>query len=198
MDLAEKIRVLEAAQGDPAKLALATIELAYPELPESEREALSQSLEAAAIPHWCDESILAALLEIPSQESANRLALLSRLSVMEPFRARGADTLNVHEASRIALRKRMAAAVEDQNRFRALSGRVAAHFASDLTAAGRIEWIYHLLCSEAERGATDWRSLIATGQAAHVPRIGMRWHQHWPNSSRPIWCKAGRAPGFFL
>src|SRR4051794_1952311 len=99
MDLAEQIRVLEAARGDPAKLALATVDLAYPELPESERAALTETLEAAAIPHWCDEKILAALLEIPSEESADRLARLSRLSVAEPFPARGDSAINVHEAN---------------------------------------------------------------------------------------------------
>jgi hypothetical protein len=54
MDLAEQIRLLEAAHGDPAKLALATVDLAYPELPESERVVLTETLGAAAIPHWCD------------------------------------------------------------------------------------------------------------------------------------------------
>jgi tetratricopeptide (TPR) repeat protein len=157
LDLAEQLRVLEAAQGDPAKLTLATVDLAYPELPESERAALTESLEAAAIPHWCDANILTALLDIPSHESADRLARLSRLSVVEPFRARGEDALNVHESNRIALRKRMAA--ENQTRFRILSGRAATHFQSDLTAAGKIEWIYHLLCGETERGATELATL---------------------------------------
>lgn len=157
MDLAEQIRVLEAAKGDPAKLTLATVDLAYPDLPESERAALGESLEASAIPHWCDASILTTLLEIPGQESATRLGRLSRLSVVEPFPARSDNDINVHESNRIALRKRMAA--EDQSRFRTLSGRMAAHFESDLTAAGRIEWIYHLLCSEPERGATELEKL---------------------------------------
>jgi hypothetical protein len=35
MDFTEKLRVLEATQGDPAKLALATVDLAYPALPEA-------------------------------------------------------------------------------------------------------------------------------------------------------------------
>ena len=88
MDFTEQLRVLQAAQGDPAKLALATVDLAYPALADAERAALKQSLEAAAIPHWCDEAILAALLEISAEESAVRLARLRRLSVVEPFPAR--------------------------------------------------------------------------------------------------------------
>ena len=37
MDFAEQLRVLQAAQGDPAKLALATVDLAYPALADTER-----------------------------------------------------------------------------------------------------------------------------------------------------------------
>lgn len=76
MDFAEQLRALQAAQGEPAKLALATVDLAYPALTHAERARLKQSLEAAAVPHWCDEAILAALLEIPLEESAARLASL--------------------------------------------------------------------------------------------------------------------------
>jgi hypothetical protein len=127
--------VLKAAQGEPAMLALATVDLAYPSLTDVERFALKQSLEAAAIPHWCDEAILAALLEIPKQESASRFARLRGLSVLEPFPARGDNTMNVHEATRRALRNRMAA--DEEARFRKLSGRAAAHFAEVRAPAGR-------------------------------------------------------------
>lgn len=157
MDLTEQLRVLDAAQGHPAKLALATVDLAYPELPEAERTALKQSLEAAAIPHWCDQPILSALLEISPKESAERLAQLAKLTVLEPFRARGEEAINVHEATRLALRKAMAA--ESPERFRTLSRRVATLSESDVTPRGRIEWIYHLLCYDPERGATELEKL---------------------------------------
>ncbi|MGC9986181.1 MAG: hypothetical protein ABSF35_21470 [Polyangia bacterium] len=64
MDLTEQLRVLQTAQGDPARLVLATVDLKYPKLAEAEREMLKETLEAAAIPHWCTEAILAALLQI--------------------------------------------------------------------------------------------------------------------------------------
>ena len=153
MDLTEQLRVLDAAQGDPAKLALATVDLAYPELHEAERATLKKTLEAAAIPHWCDEAILAALLEISPEDSAARLARLAKLTVLEPFRARGENALNVHEATRLALRKAMAA--EQLESFRTLSRRMVAFFASDPTPRGQIEWIYHLLCDDPDRGATE-------------------------------------------
>src|SRR5271166_4614588 len=157
MDFSEQLRVLEAAQGDPAKLALATVDLAYPALPDGERFVLKQSLEAAAIPHWCDEAILAALLEIPKQESATRFTRLRGLSILEPFPARGGNAINVHEASRLALRKRMAS--DEEARFRTLSRRAAAHLEEDSAPAGRVEWIYHLLCGDPKRGATELESL---------------------------------------
>ena len=158
MDLTEQLRVLDAAKGDPAKLALATVDLAYPTLEETERAALRQSLEAAAIPHWCDETILASLLEIPLDESAARLSSLNKLTVLEPFRARGENAVNVHEATRLALRQAMA--TNSLERFRTLSSRMVALFANDLTPAGRIEWIYHFLCGEPDRGATELAKLF--------------------------------------
>jgi tetratricopeptide (TPR) repeat protein len=157
MDLADQLRVLQAAQGDPAKLALATVDLAYPAMADVERAALKEALEAAAVTHWCDEAILAALLEISAEESAARLARLRQLSVVEPFPARGSNAVNVHEAARLALRQAMAG--DPDSRFRALSSRAVRYFRDDDTAAGRIEWIYHLLCADPELGATELEKL---------------------------------------
>src|SRR5262245_61461412 len=123
MDLAAQLRVLRAAQGDPARVALTTVDLKYPELPEIERDGLKAALEAAAIPHWCDEAVLVALLHISPEESASRLAQLRRLTVVEPFPARGEAAVNVHEATRLVLRSRMAR--EAENSFRKLSGHAA-------------------------------------------------------------------------
>jgi hypothetical protein len=102
---------------------MATVDLAYPSLPDAERFAIKQSLEAAAIPHWCNEAVLSAELEIPKQESAALFARLRGLSVVEPFLARGEKAMNVHEASRLALRKRMA--IDEEARFRTLRVRAA-------------------------------------------------------------------------
>ncbi len=157
MDLAEQLRVLQEAQDNPGKLALATVDLAYPALPDAERAALKTALEAAAIPHWCDEAILAALLEIPQQESSVQLDRLRKLKIIEPFPARGTNAVNVHEASRLALRKQMAA--DEPARFRILGTRAAAYFADNLTQAGRVEWMYHLLCGDPERGANELEKL---------------------------------------
>lgn len=156
MDSAEQLRVLQDAKGHPAKLALATVDIVYSELPTSERAALKEALETAAIPHWCDENILAGLLKIPKHESGVWLARLRELRILEPFPARGASAVNVHEAARLPLRKLVA---EDQPRFRKVSARATAYFAEDLTPAGRIEWIYHLLCGDPERGANELENM---------------------------------------
>jgi tetratricopeptide (TPR) repeat protein len=157
MNFADQLRVLQAAQGDPSKLALATVDLAYPLLSEAERAALRESLEAAAIPHWCDDAILSALLGFPPEESAAHLARLRALRVVESFPARGTRAVNVHEAARLAIRKGMATQVQD--RFRKFSAQATSHFAPDLSPSGRIEWIFHLLCGDPERGATELEKL---------------------------------------
>jgi tetratricopeptide (TPR) repeat protein len=157
MDLAAQLRALEAAQGDPARLALATVDLAYPSVTHDERAALKRCLEAAAIPHWFDEAILSALLEIPGEESAARIDSLRVLRVLEPFRARGDKAFNVHEAARLALRKAMA--TYSQEGFRRLSKSAATYFAGDFTSTGRIEWIYHLLSADPDVGALKCEAL---------------------------------------
>lgn len=157
MELAEALQLLKDAQHDPAKLALATVDLVHSELLESDRVALKATLEVAAIPHWCDATIVAALIDIPEPEGTVRLARLRELTVVEPFPARGGNSINVHEAARLALRNRIAS--EDDVRFRGLAARATACFAEDHTPAGRIEWVYHLLCSEPESGADELQKL---------------------------------------
>src|ERR1700693_2407377 len=152
MNFAEQLQVLQAAQGNPAKLALATVDLAFSELPERGRNLLKETLEAAAVPHWCDSGILAALLERPLDASV-RLAQLLKLTVVEQFPARGESALNVHETARLSMRSRLAK--DRPALFRRLSQRAALHFEANSTPACRIEWIYHLLCADPERGATE-------------------------------------------
>jgi tetratricopeptide (TPR) repeat protein len=49
--------------GDPALLALATVDQAFPGDSEADREALRSALEAAAVPHWCNAAVLTALVD---------------------------------------------------------------------------------------------------------------------------------------
>jgi tetratricopeptide (TPR) repeat protein len=169
MALEVQLRILQRTQRDPASLVLAAVDLTHTDLVEHERAALRLALEAAAVAHWCDESILANLLESSQQDSATWLIRLRSLRVVESFRARGAGAINVNESTRLALRRSLAAATPE--RFRALSMRAATFFGIDPSPAGRVEWIFHLLCYDPERGADalEWldRNWIGAAQMEH-------------------------------
>ena len=85
MDLTEQLRVLAGGPRRPGEARAGHCGSRLSRAGGRRRAALKESLEAAAIPHWCDEAILAALLGITAEESAVRLARLRRLSVVEPF-----------------------------------------------------------------------------------------------------------------
>jgi len=76
--LTQQLKVLAEAAGDPAQLALATVDLAHPSLSETERNRLKAGLEAAAVPHWVDEPLLGAL---PVVRVAGAGGLRERLDV---------------------------------------------------------------------------------------------------------------------
>src|SRR5688500_7247901 len=101
MSVRDPLRVLEDAHGDPALLALATVDLTFPELSDSARALLRTSLEAAAVPHWWNGAILARLLEIDVQEASSAWAELLQLPVVELFPARGSAAGNVHNNTRL-------------------------------------------------------------------------------------------------
>ena len=50
MELAKQLQLLQAAEGDPARLALAAVDFAFPELSDAERMTLRETFEVAAIP----------------------------------------------------------------------------------------------------------------------------------------------------
>jgi hypothetical protein len=160
VDHAELLRILADAQGDPALLALATVDITYPDLPPDDRAALRTALQAAAIPHWFDQAMLAALLGATADSIGEVWEQLTALSVVEPFPARGEATFNVHEATRLALRHHLA--TTELGRFRRLSDTAAAQFAADARPATQIEWIYHLLCADPEHGADELEDLNQT------------------------------------
>ena len=167
MDNIEQLQIIREAQGDPALLALATIELTLPEIPDAERSALRLALEAAAVPHWCDATILTELINAPEPVSRDRWTHLKALPVVESFPARGADAGNVHEASRLPIRRYLAET--QRTRFMELSARSAQVFAADTRPVSRIEWIYHLLVADPERGAAELEDLdrLFSGSARH-------------------------------
>ena len=126
---------LQAAQGDPQKLALATLNIIL----SSQKPELRHAFEAAAIPHWFTKPMLAKLLEVDEAQAAEYVDQLARLPMVEPFPAR--QGWNVHEATRLALRAQLAA--EKTEQFRELSAKAAAFFTSD-QPHDRIERLFHL------------------------------------------------------
>jgi UDP-3-O-[3-hydroxymyristoyl] N-acetylglucosamine deacetylase len=157
MPFFDQHRALEMAQGDQEALALAAVDIAYPALSDAERQAVKDALEAAAIPHWFDEVILATVLEVSHDEASARLERLRTLRIVESFPARGETALNVHESARLALRRRLADTAP--GRFRSLSARAHRCFAHDLSPAGRIERVFHLLSADPARGTTELDAL---------------------------------------
>src|SRR5215472_11279543 len=91
LDSHKQLQLIRDAHGNSALLALATVDLTFPSLPDYERAALRLALEAAAVPHWCDAAILAELIDDSGSPVPSQWALLKKLPVVEPFPARGAD-----------------------------------------------------------------------------------------------------------
>src|SRR5262245_38221366 len=142
MDFTEQLRILQVAQGNPALLALATVDLVHNALPAEERVQIKDALVAAAVPHWCDRDFLAELLDTTPEEGEHLLNQLRALTVVEPFPARGEHAINVHEAARLALREHLR--VTDATRWKALSTRARAHVCQGTEPHARIEALYHL------------------------------------------------------
>ncbi len=127
-------------------------------------EALRQMAWAAAVPHWFNPGILAALRPELAEKAEELYAQLQNLPVVEPFEGRGH---NVHELTRAAMLEYLWR--EERDAYIRLSERAAAYFGSfpEDDVRAKVEFIYHLLIAEPERGADavrDW---------------GARWHDQW-------------------
>jgi tetratricopeptide (TPR) repeat protein len=158
MDLDQALRILRAAQGNPAELTLAAVDLRLAGLPPEERRNVRTALELAAIPHWFDEEVLDALLEPAMAGKAGAMAARLRdLPVVEPFPARGHGAANVHEASRRALRAELR--TRSPERLLELSARAWALFAASDAPHARIEALYHRFTADAEMAAWDCGAL---------------------------------------
>jgi tetratricopeptide (TPR) repeat protein len=146
MNIAATIQKLQEAQGDPQKLALATLDIVL----ASHEPWMRTAMEAAAITHWFTPHILAMLLETDEPTAAQYAAGIQRLPMVETFPARGA--WNVHEATRLALRSQLAN--EQPARFARLS-----ELASALFTGGepheKIENVYHRMAAAPQDAAAE-------------------------------------------
>jgi len=154
---AERWRLLERAKGRPELQALFMVDLVFSQVPEARRENLKQALEALAIPHWCDARVLATLLDAPTADSSALLADLQSVGVVDAFPARGDDALRARDLIRLSIRQHLY--LRDRERLRLLSSRAASAWEADETPVGRIEWLYHLLVADPDRGARECESI---------------------------------------
>lgn len=169
MDFSEQLRILQAAQGNPALLALATVDLAHHALPASERSRIKDALLAAAVPHWCDRDFLAALLKTEPVEGERLLGQLRTLTVIEPFPARGENAVNVHETARLALREHLR--VSDRSLWQTLSTRARAHVIQTKEPHARIEALYHLFAANQDAAAQECEALDCEIDQSGRPEI---------------------------
>jgi len=151
------LQSLEQTQGDIRAQATLTAEFLLMARPEAERGPLRDALDAAAVLRWFDDDLLKEVLEISSDEVRDRSDALNTFSFVERYRRGEEEVRYIHEATRLGWRHKIAN--QNPDRFRSLSLRAAACFAADDSPAGRIEWVYHLLCGDADLAASKVEAL---------------------------------------
>ena len=159
MDLHAQLSILQAAAGHPALIALCTVDLTHHTLPAERRVRLREALLAAAVPHWCDAPFLAALLDTSAEEAAGLLGELHVLNNVEAFPARGPDAVNVHDASRLALREYLR--TEHADFWKLYAQRAREHVASGTAAHLRIEALFHLFAADVDAAVEECVALDA-------------------------------------
>lgn len=186
MDFAERLNVLQAAEGEPALLVMATVDLVHFGLPLEEREAIRRALLAAAVPHWFDPPFLAALLAVDESEAERLYGQLCALTAVEPFSARGHLAVNVHESIRLVLREYLR--LSDPKRWRLLAERARAHVLLAERARAhvvvstsvfvQIEALHHLFAINQEAAAAECetldRDLMQNPEWRHALAISLR------------------------
>jgi tetratricopeptide (TPR) repeat protein len=151
MDFQDTLQRLQQASNDPQSLALVTCDILLASRPES----LRRAVEAAAVPHWFDAEILRHCLDPDLQSAAEQwYRQIVQLPFCERFPLRGG--YNLHESTRLALRKRLCAEAPD--RLRVFSGRAAEVFAKPSVHA-RIENAYQELWADPENAGPLIRRL---------------------------------------
>jgi tetratricopeptide (TPR) repeat protein len=108
---------------------------------------------AAAVPHWFDAHILAALQPDLAQQAEGLYLELQNLSFVEVFPEKGH---NLHERTRQAILKQLWET--DEEAFRQFSQHLVEYFAAD--EAHRVEQIYHGVVADFEAGSREFERYI--------------------------------------
>jgi tetratricopeptide (TPR) repeat protein len=138
--------------------------------------ALQAAAWAAAIPHWFNADILAALLEQPVSVCVPLYSDLQQLPFVEPFQAR--DGCNIHAMTRAAMLDHLWHERSDE--YRRLSRRAAEYFAGHDAPEWKIEHAYHLLLSDPGQGAnvlealwTEWNNTFQDVPMFALAQVGL-------------------------
>ena len=150
MTSAEALQLLVDAKGDDEKITLATVEIAAPSQATGLQNLVREAIYAAAVPHWFDEKILAALLNGTTPETASQLyRILKDFSFVEDFPRYQA--CSIHERARshlLAFLNR-----ESPEKYQLYSSRCFEYFAAGTTPQELIEAAYHQLVAAPDVGA---------------------------------------------
>jgi tetratricopeptide (TPR) repeat protein len=158
---------LKETKGDSRAQAVVTAEFLVISRPEADRDRIREAVDAAAVLRWFDPDLLGEMLQIPREDAQARFDRLKIFSFIGHYRRGKNEVHNLHESTRLGWRAKIAR--ENTERFRVLCLRASSCFAGDATPAGRIEWIYHLLCGDPSVGASELEKL----------------DRHWTASARP-------------
>jgi len=110
---------------------------------------------AAAVPHWFDAKILAALQPDLAQQAEALYLELQHLPFVERFADRGH---NIHERTRKAVLKHLWET--DEEAFKQFSQRLVDYFGAENT--NRIEQIYHAAIADFEAGSSQFERYITS------------------------------------
>ncbi|MEG3845839.1 hypothetical protein, partial [Microcoleus sp. herbarium13] len=109
--------------------------------------------QAAAVAHWFDAEILAALQPDLAQQAEELYIELQKLPFVEVFPDRG---YNIHERTRKAMLKHLRET--DEEAFKQFSQRLVDYFGAE--NPNRIEQIYHAVAADFEAGSSQFEQYI--------------------------------------
>ena len=165
--LTSRIERLRLAQGDSQAMALIALDFMLEAQPETQRELLRQAIEAAAVPHWFDASILAHMLQKPSNFIEDIFETLCSFPMVEQFQLRDKSVFNIHETTRLGLRKYLKQNASD--RLRLMSARVIETMADDQEPQFVVERLFHTFLADPDKAADECEILFRDWADAERP-----------------------------